>query len=213
LAIDLYEEVFGTFQSEAERYMVSSGPLESPPSDDHPVSARGPKQVAAQEDDHDYANIDHTADLMHQVVTEYLEAPNPDAILLLKVPQASGKTQMAVRISEELAGKNQRVGFFGPRHNFLTDIKDLTNRPELWYEWLPRYSSTNGEQLAITTLGSRSWSTVAWREQLPNIVNQNVHPGHKVVEFGYHRPTSVCGWSVLQQAQPYHTGGANVNSF
>src|SRR5262245_31485757 len=69
------------------------------------------------------------------------------------------------------------------------------------------------EQLAIATLGSRTWPRVEWREQLPQVINQHVHPGHKVVKVGYHRPTSVCGWPVLQQTQPYHTGGGNVNSF
>jgi len=71
---------------------------------------------------------------------EYMDIPNPEHMLLVRVTPGVGKTTAAVALAEELAAEGKRVLYAAPRRNFYTDIQQIAKHPQHWYQWNPRHA-------------------------------------------------------------------------
>lgn len=119
-----------------------SGPVSEPPKD-HERRRALLQMEAAPDDEQPALSIDDArADIRHKM-TEYLDIPNPDHILLVALPPGSGKTTEAVRQAELWAGAARgRVLYAGVRHNLWDDLMKAStipaaHRDQWWYHWQP----------------------------------------------------------------------------
>lgn len=76
--------------------------------------------------------------LVREELTQYMAQDAPGHMLLVRASPGVGKTTAAVAVAEQLAQEGQRVLYAGPRHAFFADILHIADRPDWWYEWLPR---------------------------------------------------------------------------
>jgi len=54
-----------------------------------------------------------------------------------------------------------------------------------------------GQQFAVTAIGLRSRSLEKWRNLLPKIINDDIHPGAKVFKVVYHWVILLCGFGLF----------------
>ena len=115
----------------------------------------------------------------------YFADPAPAHMLLVQAAAGVGKTFRAIHLAEKLASQGRRVLYAGPRHAFFQDILALTERPEQWYEWLPRQAG--GEHAVETCLWARECN--AW-----------IQKGYPGMAFC----SGVCGWTYVNAGCAYH---------
>jgi DNA polymerase III delta prime subunit len=125
--------------------------------------------------------------MMAETISGYFALETTDHLLLVKALPGTGKTTAAVRVAEELASQGKRVLYAGPRHAFYADIMGISQRPELWYEWLPR-------QIADSDKGKVETCRYAIE------IGEWLARGYRAMDFC----SSVCGWERVQDGCPYH---------
>lgn len=125
--------------------------------------------------------------VIETAIAEYLAQPMPGYALLLALPPGSGKTTAMVATAERVAAGGQRVLYAGPRHDFFADVQAIAQRPQWWYEWLPR------------RLGNEHQTqTCRWAPQM----ERWLHRGYPAIQFC--KQAGVCGWAYVQGTCPYH---------
>lgn len=132
-------------------------------------------------------SLEDTRAMMAKAICEYLAIPSPGHVLLVRAAPGVGKTTAGVLASEAHAGKGHQVLYAGPRHAFFKDVIAIAQKPELWYEWLPRQrgddetgkSETCRHEPQITT-----WMRKGW----------------KGIEFC----KGVCKWDYVKNKCPYY---------
>lgn len=117
-------------------------------------------------------------------IEEYL-ASIATGMLLIKSLPGMGKTTAAVRAVERLAADGHRVMYSGPRHDFLADLINIAEHPDLWYEWLPRQEGSDDKT-----------ETCSYTEQ----INEWLKRGYEAMDFC----AGVCGWDWINGHCAYH---------
>ena len=123
--------------------------------------------------------------LIDQTIFEYTEDKFPHEILVIKAPPGVGKTYQAVKHAERLADAGYRVGYFGPRHDFFTDLQVMAKNPLYWYEWLPRQDGDEDHMATcIHTASINNWMSKGYK-------------GHKFCE-------QICKYVYINDECVYH---------
>ena len=125
--------------------------------------------------------------LISQAITNYLEDPYPDYMLLIKAMPGTGKTFMAVAAAEELITTKARIAYAGPRHDFFLQVMAFAKKPQAWYEWLPRQIGGDDDDHP---------ETCRYAYAITNWMNK----GYTALDFC----SGVCGWSYIGKQCPYH---------
>jgi hypothetical protein len=113
-------------------------------------------------------SIDEARALIRQKMTEYLDMPEPDHMLLIALPPGSGKTHEAVRQIERWAMLHPRgrALYAGQRHNMWDDLMAASTLPtegrdRWWYHWQPHTAGnpeTGQGQTCRYTSQFRAWA-------------------------------------------------------
>ena len=125
--------------------------------------------------------------MIDTALADYLAAPRPDYMLLVKAAPGVGKTLRAVRAAEAQAAAGKRVLYCGPRHAFYTDVLALAEHPEWWYEWLPRQAGDEATGKVETC--KHAAAIDAWTER-----------GYDGMEFC----KQICRWRYINEQCVYH---------
>jgi hypothetical protein len=129
--------------------------------------------------------VDQARERVRTAIEDYLAIPEPAHALLIKAVPGTGKTTFGILASEMLAEEGRRVLYAGPRHDFYGDIMEITVKPELWYEWLPRQAETPGK---VKTCN------------YPAQIELWMARGYRGIEFC----ATICKWDYINHACPYH---------
>jgi DNA polymerase III delta prime subunit len=133
-------------------------------------------------------SVDEARTMIRQAIREYLALEHPKHMLLIKAPPGVGKTTIAVEMAEAYAGAGKRVFYAGPRRDFFQDIRDASNRPAWWYDWISR--------------------SLAQAEDLPALcryygeIEQWMQRGYQAIDFCSN--PKICGWAFIQDGCPWH---------
>ena len=114
----------------------------------------------------------------------YLTIPEPEHALLIKAAPGVGKTSAAVWAAEACAEEGRRVLYAGPRHEFYGDVTAIAERPEWWYEWLPRQKADDKIETCQHCEAISTWMA----------------RGYQGMDFC----SRVCGWDYVNDECPYH---------
>ena len=140
---------------------------------------------------HHVGTIEEARELIDQSILEYSEDKFPDHVLVLKVSPGVGKTYAAVQHAERLAQEGHHIFYAGPRHDFFQQIMNITEHPELWYEWLPRQDGSDDKRATcIHTEGINAW----------------MHKGYKGHDFCKH----ICKYDYINNECVYHGQKNNI---
>lgn len=129
-------------ESGDDRHRAPGPPTKEPPKD-HERRRALLHMDAAPEDDQIALSIEEARAYIRHKMTEYLNIPDPDHILLVALPPGSGKTTEAVRQAELWARQVRgRVLYAGVRHNLWDDLMKAStfpveHRDAWWYHWRP----------------------------------------------------------------------------
>ena len=147
----------------APEYEQPPGPLPEPPEEPYrrkliviPPEARRDEPI----------DIDEARERIRSKMLNYLQVPFPAHMLLIKAAPGVGKTTIAVQVAEELAAAGKRVMYAGPRHDFFSDIMNISAHPDWWYEWLPRQdedTETGRPQTCAYAESIKSWMEKGYR--------------------------------------------------
>jgi hypothetical protein len=132
-------------------------------------------------------NVEEARLIIRQSIEEYLSIQVPNYMLLVKTLPGTGKTTAAVEIIDTIMAKAGRVGYAGPRHDFFHDVIAKTQKPEQWYEWLPRQAEDPDEGQI---------QTCRYTSQITTWLNK----GYPAMDFC----SGVCGWDYVNDRCLYH---------
>lgn len=119
--------------------------------------------------------------------TQYLEDPDPAYMLLAKPLPGVGKTTAAVEAVEAAVERGLRVEYSGPRHDFFPEVTSKAQKPENWYEWLPRQAGDPDTGKVQTC-------------DYPEQMNTWLQKGYEAMDFC----SGVCGWEKVKNGCIYH---------
>ncbi len=123
--------------------------------------------------------------MLEQTAATHLASGKASA-LILAMPPGTGKTYRAVKTAEWCAAQGMRVLVLGPRREFFADVIRFADRPEWWYDWLPRQE---GDEAA------GQLSTCLYTKELTTWLNK----GYGAMDFCSN--SRICGWPYITEGQ------------
>jgi len=133
-------------QAERQQFTAEEHIPEEPDDDQGPAWDRSLKECAPLAAAvTSLVEIEEARRVLPSALREYFAQPYPTYVLVAKANPGTGKTTAAITVCEEMAAKGRRVLYLGPRHEFITDIRELSQNPGWWYEWLPRQEVIDGD--------------------------------------------------------------------
>src|SRR5215212_2294864 len=121
------------------------------------------------------------------------QAINHTLLVLGEIKHGKCDTADVVNGTHQVAPSSVKPAPFGQDRKEMGVITPFADQIGFLIPFATFTNNGHGNQFSVGAFRVRATSLVQGANLLPDVINQHVHPGHKVVEFGYHQLASVYG--------------------
>jgi hypothetical protein len=121
------------------------------------------------------------------------QAVNHTLLVLGDIKHRKRDTADVVNGTHQVAPPSVKSAPFGQNRKEMGVITPFAEQVCFLIPFATFTNNGHGNQFSVGAFRGRATSLVQGTNLLPDVINQHVHPGHKVVEFGYHQLTSCMG--------------------